>query len=87
MLQRRRPSRTEAKRSDYGKTGASAIARWSFGYCHRNSKVRFKTTATVMHGMGGFGDADSRSGQPARPAKKKKRFGLGDILNGTIPNP
>ena len=50
------------------------------------AKVRFKTTATVMHGLGGFGGASARPGQPAPPPKKKKRFGLGDILNGTIPN-
>ncbi len=51
------------------------------------AKVRFKTTATLMHGMGGFGGGSAQPGQPARPARKKKRFGLGDILNGTIPNP
>ncbi len=27
------------------------------------------------------------SGQPGQPPRKRKKFGLGDILNGTIPVP
>jgi hypothetical protein len=45
------------------------------------AKVRFKTTATVMHGLSGFGGASARPGQPSQPPRKKKKFGLGDILN------
>jgi hypothetical protein len=52
------------------------------------AKVRFKTSASVIRGMGGYGGASAQQGQPGQPGqppKKRKRFGLGDILNGTIP--
>jgi hypothetical protein len=45
------------------------------------AKVRFKTTATVIHGMGGFGGRSGPPDLPGQPPRKKKRFGLGDILN------
>jgi hypothetical protein len=49
------------------------------------AKVRFKTSASLIRGMGGYGGASAQPGQPGQPPKKRKRFGLGDILNGTIP--
>ena len=55
------------------------------------AKVRFKTSASLirgMGGMGGYGGAAAQQGQPGQPGqppKKRKRFGLGDILNGNIP--
>ena len=57
--------------------------------------MRFKTTASLMRGMGammgGDGDGDRRSRTQQQPAsssrKKKKRFGLGDLLGGAIPVP
>ena len=47
------------------------------------TRVRYKTTASLMMGMGGmFGAAEE--GQPQQqaqqPAKKKRGFGLGDLL-------
>jgi hypothetical protein len=57
------------------------------------TKVRFKTTASLMRGLGqmmGAGDegaaAQQQPGQQP-PPKKKKRFGIGDILGGAIPVP
>jgi hypothetical protein len=51
--------------------------------------VRFKTTASVMHGMGGMmggGDTDARTAQqPEQPKKKKRGFGLGDLI-GAVPH-
>ena len=52
------------------------------------AKVRFKTSASLIRGMGGYGNASrqqDQSGQPGQPIRKRKKFGLGDILNGTIP--
>jgi hypothetical protein len=57
--------------------------------------VRYKTTASVMHGMGGMiGGGAMGAGQAAgeqphaqEPRKKKKRFGIGDLLGGAIPVP
>ena len=60
------------------------------------TRVRYKTTASVMHGMGammgggaGMGanppDPQAQPGQ--QPPKKKKRFGIGDLLGGAIPVP
>ena len=52
------------------------------------AKVRFKTSASLIRGMGGYGGASAQqgqSGQPGQPPKKRKRFGIGDILNGGIP--
>jgi len=47
-------------------------------------RARYKTTASVMLGMGGmYGDTDadqSRQPQQEQPKKKKRGFGLGDIL-------
>jgi hypothetical protein len=61
------------------------------------TKVRYKTTASVMRGMGAMmGEGDDpqadpqRQGQPPQaPAPRKKRGlgGLGGILNGAIPVP
>ncbi len=53
------------------------------------TKVRYKTTASLMRGMGGMmggsNDGDAQSQQQAEPPKKKKRFGLGDLIGGAIP--
>jgi hypothetical protein len=54
------------------------------------TKVRFKTTASVIRGMGammggggGGGSAQAQdSQQQQQPAKKKRRFGLGDLIEG-----
>ena len=60
------------------------------------TRVRYKTTASLMHGMGGMmGGAMSQSApeqqQPQAgqepPKKKKKGFGLGDLLGGALPVP
>jgi hypothetical protein len=52
-------------------------------------RARYKTSATLMLGMGGmFGEAGTpqqQQAQPQQPPKKKKGFGLGDLL-GTIPH-
>jgi hypothetical protein len=54
------------------------------------AKVRYKTTASLIRGMGEMGAGDSEQMQtrkPEQPAKKKKkRFGLGDLLGGAIPH-
>ena len=55
------------------------------------TKVRFKTTASVMRGMGammGAGAMRRRAGRAAaqqQPKKKKRGFGLGDLL-GSVPH-
>jgi hypothetical protein len=56
------------------------------------AKVRYKTTATVMHGMGammgaGAANADETQPQPQEQPQPKKRkgFGLGDLL-GAVPH-
>lgn len=56
------------------------------------TKVRYKTTASLMRGMGGMmgaaGDgARPQQGQQTQQPKKKKRFGLGDLIGGAIPIP
>jgi hypothetical protein len=58
------------------------------------ARVRYKTTASLMRGMGemmGGSESGSNSGQPAQqqPKKKKRGFGLGDVLQGAtgIPIP
>jgi hypothetical protein len=60
------------------------------------TRVRFKTTASVMHGMAGMmgggmmGAPGAQGQQPqAQPPKKKKRGLLGDIIEGAtgIPVP
>jgi hypothetical protein len=54
------------------------------------AKVRFKTGASLMRGMGAMsrqGGADPQTVQPGQPPKKRKRFGLGDVLKGTVPIP
>ena len=46
------------------------------------AKVRFKTTASLMRGMGGMmGSTDSDEPEPAPQQQPKKRHGLGDLLN------
>ena len=57
------------------------------------ARVRYKTTASVMRGMGGMmnggamGAAADDQQQPAQePPKKKKKFGIGDLLNGAVPH-
>lgn len=54
------------------------------------TKVRYKTTASLMRGMSGMmgasGDGNSPPGQTQQPQQpKRKRFGLGDLLGGAIP--
>jgi hypothetical protein len=57
------------------------------------TKVRYKTTASLMRGMGGMMGAGAGDGaaqaqgaqQQADQPKKKKRFGIGDLL-GTVPH-
>ena len=52
------------------------------------SVVRFKSSATMMLGMGGMiGGDDSDAPPGALPPRKKHRFGLGDVLTGAIPIP
>jgi hypothetical protein len=54
------------------------------------AKVRFKTSASLMRGMGamgGMGGASAQPGQPTQPPKKRKKFGLGDVLKGVVPVP
>lgn len=55
------------------------------------TRVRFKTTATLMLGMGGTDSEDSDDDgdeQAADPsARKKKRFGLGDLIEQAITRP
>ena len=48
------------------------------------AKVRFKTSASLIRGMGAIG-GEARS--DGKPAKQRKRPGLGDILKGAIPIP
>jgi hypothetical protein len=50
------------------------------------AKARFKTTASLMLGMPQMGGMDSGSapaGTQQQP-KKKKKFGLGDVLKGAV---
>ena len=60
------------------------------------TRVRFKTTASLMHGMGGMrGGAGmgqvaadpQQAPQGQEPPKKKKKFGIGDLLGGALPVP
>jgi hypothetical protein len=60
------------------------------------TKVRYKTTASLIRGMGammGGGDDGQEARQQApqqqqqQPPKKRRGFGLGDLLNGAIPIP
>jgi hypothetical protein len=52
------------------------------------AKARFKTTASLMLGMPQMGEMQAEPGQPGgQPQpKKKKKFGLGDILQGAVPH-
>ena len=59
------------------------------------TRVRYKTTASLMHGMGGMmggagmGQAaadQQQAPQGQEPPKKKKKFGIGDLLNGAVPH-
>jgi hypothetical protein len=64
------------------------------------TKVRFKSTASLMRGMGAMmggasgGDDGARARQQAadqqqqqQPKKKKRGFGLGDLIGGALPIP
>lgn len=59
------------------------------------ARVRYKTTASVMHGMAGMmGGGMAANGAGAQEAqqqphaqKKKRGFGLGDLLGGAVPVP
>ena len=51
-------------------------------------RVRYKSTASLIRGMGGMGQMQSGD-NPAnqqQPKKKKKKFGIGDVL-GSVPLP
>jgi hypothetical protein len=56
------------------------------------TKVRYKTTASLMRGMGGMmggyqeGATPDQAQQPQQPKKKKRGFGLGDLIGGAIPH-
>ncbi|HJS41180.1 MAG TPA: hypothetical protein VJ763_07240, partial [Sphingomicrobium sp.] len=54
------------------------------------TRLRYKTTASLIRGMGAMGGMQDGDGQPAQPGqpvkKKKKKFGIGDIL-GNVPIP
>jgi len=59
------------------------------------TRVRYKTTASLMHGMGGMmggagmGQAaadQQQAPQGQEPPKKKKKFGIGDLLGGAVPH-
>ena len=57
------------------------------------ARVRYKTTASVMRGMGAMmgggamgAAADEQQPQAQEPPKKKKKFGIGDLLNGAVPH-
>ncbi|HEU0311326.1 MAG TPA: hypothetical protein VFR36_08930 [Sphingomicrobium sp.] len=51
------------------------------------TRLRYKTTASLLRGMGAMGNMQGSDGQPAQvPRKKKKKFGIGDII-GNVPNP
>jgi hypothetical protein len=47
-------------------------------------RVRFKTTSSIMLGMPQMGGDDGAAPGQQQP-KKKKKFGIGDILKGSIP--
>jgi hypothetical protein len=57
------------------------------------TRVRHKTTASLVLGMGDMsGDSSDEQSQATpqeqqQPKKKKKGFGLGDLINGAIPHP
>jgi hypothetical protein len=55
------------------------------------TKVRYKTTASVMRGMQGMMGEAMDAGRPPQqqqqPPKKKRRFGLGDIIQGATGMP
>lgn len=58
------------------------------------TKVRYKTTASLMRGMSemmgqsqGAGPQAQQQAEPAQPPRKKKKFGLGDALKGMSPVP
>ena len=52
------------------------------------AKARFKTTASLMLGMPQMGAAPAAvPNQQQQPRKKRKRFGIGDVLKGVIPVP
>ena len=47
--------------------------------------VRYKSNGTLMRGMGDMmGEADEAPEQRAQPKKKKRGFGLGDVLNSVV---
>ncbi len=48
------------------------------------TKVRFKSTASLMLGMPQMGEAGDGVPQQQQQPKKKKRFGIGDVLKGAV---
>ncbi|MFL6733586.1 MAG: hypothetical protein ACJ8EY_02695 [Sphingomicrobium sp.] len=53
------------------------------------AKARFKTNASLMRGMGDMGamNGDASPAPPQPPARKKKKFGIGDVLRNAVPLP
>lgn len=49
-------------------------------------RVRYKSTASLIRGMGDMGSMQGASGPPVQQPKKKKKFGIGDVL-GRVPLP
>jgi len=48
------------------------------------AKVRFKSTASLMLGMPDMGDAGNQNAPQQTQPKKKKKFGIGDVLKGAV---
>ena len=46
--------------------------------------MRFKSTASLMLGMPDMGDAGNRNAPQQTQPKKKKKFGIGDVLKGAV---
>lgn len=49
-------------------------------------RVRYKSTASLIRGMGGMGSMQGTNIPPVQQPKKKKKFGIGDVL-GRVPIP
>jgi len=48
------------------------------------AKVRFKSTASLMLGMPDMGAAGNPNAPQQTQPKKKKKFGIGDVLKGAV---
>ena len=49
-------------------------------------RLRYKSTASLVRGMGAMGGMQGASSPPTQQPKKKKKFGIGDVL-GRVPLP